>query len=204
MEKEIVDIYDEYMHWIGCEDREVVHKKGLWHKTVHCWLCDKSGYVYFQIRKNSQKLYTTASGHVQEGESVKQAFRREVCEEIGYKVNLDDCMLIEINAWRMDKIKNGEPFIDRAFANVYLNMIDEDFDNFKFCVDEVSGLVKVKAIDVLDLFLNKVNNIQGVRIGDKKENVQISQEDFLVIDGELPIIKYGKILQRIIEYTQAG
>ena len=46
MEK--LDIYDEYMNYIGEEDRDVVHEKGLWHKTVHCWLYDESGNIYFQ------------------------------------------------------------------------------------------------------------------------------------------------------------
>ena len=39
MEK--LDIYDEKGNFIGTEERNVVHEKGLWHKTVHCWLYDR-------------------------------------------------------------------------------------------------------------------------------------------------------------------
>ena len=77
---ENLDYYDEYGKFLGTENRDYVHEKGLWHKTVHCWLYDKAGNVYFQIRADSNKLYTSASGHILAGESIKQAFSREIFE----------------------------------------------------------------------------------------------------------------------------
>ena len=62
---EYLDIYDE-KKFLGSEKRSIVHKMGYWHKTIHCWLYDNKGSVYFQIRKDKNKLYTTASGHVLE------------------------------------------------------------------------------------------------------------------------------------------
>lgn len=82
---EYLDIYDEDKNYLGKELRSVVHEKGLWHNTVHCWLYDKEGNIYFQIRKDEKTLYTTASGHVSAGETIKEAFGREVKEEIGIK-----------------------------------------------------------------------------------------------------------------------
>ncbi|MCI8394627.1 MAG: hypothetical protein HFH86_04030 [Bacilli bacterium] len=32
----------------------------------------KDGNVYFQIRKDEQKLYTTASGHIKAGETIRE------------------------------------------------------------------------------------------------------------------------------------
>ena len=136
------------------------------------------------------------------GESIKQAFAREVKEEIGIDVKLEDSMLIEINAWRMDKIKNGEPFIDRAYAHVYLNEIDKNTTSFNIGLDEVSGVVKVKAKDCLDLLMHKVNKIQGIKFTNEVENVTLSIEDFLVMSEELAILKYGKILDNVINFTK--
>ena len=195
-------IYDEYMRHIGCEDRDIVHQKGLWHKTVHCWLYDDLGNIYFQIRKSSQKLYTTASGHVQAGESVKQAFRREVMEEIGIKVDIENSLLVEITAWRMDKIKNDQPFIDRAFANVYLNKVDDDKISFVLCEDEVSGLVKVNATDCLKLLYKDIKEVPAEKITTERENISLTADDFLVQQGEIAIVKYGKILQEVIKLTK--
>lgn len=200
MEK--LDVYDEYMNFVGTEDRDVVHSKGLWHKTVHCWLYDKHDNIYFQIRKGAQKLYTTASGHVMAGETVKDAFHREVWEEIGVSVDITNAEMVEINAWRLDKIKNGVPFIDRAFANVYINLIDENFKNFNFDESEVLGVVKVNAKECLDLFLKNVNKINGIKFSNcGEQSITLTINDFLVMQGEIEILKYGKILQSVINAT---
>lgn len=200
MEK--LDIYDEYMNLIGSEDRDVVHEKGLWHKTVHCWLYDNEGNIYFQIRKNSQKLYTTASGHVQSGETVKQAFHREVFEEIGVHVDIETSSLLEINAWKMDKIKNNKPFIDRAFSNVYLNSFDGSSASFSFCEDEVSGLVKINAKACLKLLLKELKEVPAIKISNDVQNIIVTADDFLVQNNEIALIKYGKILQAVIALTK--
>ena len=75
---EYLDIYDESGNHIGKEERNKVHQNALWHKTVHCWLFDSDGYVYFQIRHDEKALYTTASGHVMAGETLEQGFAREI------------------------------------------------------------------------------------------------------------------------------
>ena len=105
---------------IGTYPRDEVHARGMWHNTIHCWLYDEEGNIYFQIRNDLNKLYTTASGHVQAGESLKEAFGREVKEEIGLDVDYEKAELLKVNCWKMDKEKNGQVIKDRAFANVYL------------------------------------------------------------------------------------
>lgn len=45
---EYLDYYDENDNYLGYETREVVHSKGLWHKTLHNWLYTKYGDVIFQ------------------------------------------------------------------------------------------------------------------------------------------------------------
>ena len=65
------------------------------------------GSVYFQIRSSSHKFYTTASGHVLKGETIEEAFRREINEEICLDIDSSDATLVDIVPWRMDKMKNG-------------------------------------------------------------------------------------------------
>ena len=198
---ENLDVYNEYMEHVGVEDREKVHAKGLWHKTIHCWLYDKNGNVYFQIRKNENQLYTTASGHVLAGETVKDAFSREVFEEIGVKVSTKNATLVEICAWRMDAIKNNKPFIDRAFAHVYVNEVEKDFTNFKLDPTEVVGVVKVNAQQCLNLLMGNVKTISGLKFTDKQTTLKLTINDFLVNPHEIGIIKYGLVLQTIIALT---
>jgi isopentenyldiphosphate isomerase len=202
---EILDYYDENHNYLGKEDRQVIHKNALWHDTVHCWLFDKSGNVYFQIRKDEGTLYTTASGHVLSGESVKEAFGREVKEEIGVDVDYNKADLVNIYVFKMDKIKkDGTEFKDRAFANVYICEFNGSYSDFNFDKNELDGLVKVNVKSALELFKNGNGKIEGETIKFCDDKIQVSNStinfsDFLVNENETAITKYGDILEKILK-----
>ena len=184
---EYLDYYDGEGNYLGYKTRDEVHKEGLWHNTVHCWLYEMDGSVYFQIRSSSHKFYTTASGHVLKGETIEGAFRREINEEIGLDIDSSDATLVDIVPWRMDKMKNGTLIKDRAKANVYVDLFEGDLDSFKFDPNEVLGVVKVKAKDALNLFKNGKGEIEAEIITTKdNKNVKISKlvsiDDFLVME----------------------
>lgn len=207
---EYLDYYDENDNYLGFKSREDVHKEGLWHKTVHCWLYDLEGYVYFQIRKDTGTFYTTASGHVLKGETVKEAFKREIFEEIGIDIDSSDATLVNIVTWKMEKLKKDGTFIkDRAKANVYIDLYEDEEYNFNFDKEEVLGLVRVPVRDVLDLFKigrGKVaayiikQDANGKNIVTEKD---ISCDDFLVTDGETVYSKYSEVLNKIIDVLES-
>ena len=119
---ELLDIYDEEGNFLGTEDRKVVHRDALWHKTVHAWLYDRQGNVFFQIRADEGTLYTTASGHLQAGDTVEEAFAREIYEELGLKIDASDAIKVDVVKFVLDREnKDGSMFRDRAFANVYID-----------------------------------------------------------------------------------
>lgn len=195
---EYLDIYDEYMNKIGQETRIVVHQNGLWHKTVHCWMYDDAGNIYFQIRADSGKLYTTASGHVLSGETVRDAFQREIREEIGIDTDVSNAVALEVVFWRQDKSEKN--WHDRAFAHIYANKLPAEFTDFHFQPDEVAGLVRINAKDCLDLLTDKQVSVRATKITtDKSTDIDITKNDFLVAPDETPIIKYGFVLQSIIQ-----
>lgn len=199
---EYLDVYDENKNYLGKYSREYVHQNALWHNTVHCWIYDKDGNVYFQIRKEEEKLYTTASGHVLSGETIKEAFGREVKEEIGIEIPYEDAILIDTHEYKADKIKKeGTVFKDRAFVNVYGYLYSDD-KKFKFDLSEVNGLVKINAKETLKLFNNENEDVSAEIINqDNKYNKNIRYEDFLTVGKETPMEKYGYILKRIVELT---
>jgi len=204
---EYLDYYDEKQNYLGRETRKIVHENALWHKTVHCWLYDNEGNIYFQIRKDEGKFYTTASGHVVAGEDVKEAFGREIKEEIGIDLNYNNANLVDVVKFKMDKVKSdGSIFKDRAFANVFAYEFDNDISNLDFDESEVAGLVKVNAKSALRLMENAEGSIEAEII--KKENGNIVTEarkinfdEFLVNKGETGIGKYGQVLNKVIELT---
>lgn len=205
---EYLDIYDENRNYIGKEDRNIVHRDALWHNTVHCWLYDKNGNVYFQIRKDEQKLYTTASGHIKAGETIKEGFGREIEEEIGIEVDYDKAVFVNVYKFIMDKEKkDGSVFRDRAFSNVYVCIFDGDYNEFNFDDNELSGLVKVNAKQTLKLLEKENGKINGIIItkensGNVVKHQEIEFENFLVNKGETAIQKYGDVLKKVIELSE--
>lgn len=205
---EYLDYYDKEGNYLGFKSRDEVHKEGLWHKTIHCWLYDKYGNIYFQIRKDSNTFYTTASGHVLKGETIKDAFKREIKEEIGIDIDSKDATLVGIVPWKMDKVmKDGSIFKDRAWANAYVNLFEDDINKFNFDSNEVLGLVKVNAKDALLLFEKESRYIPALII--KQENNKIITENksvnfsgFLVNEHETAYEKYSDVLKKVIQLTE--
>ncbi len=203
---ELLDIYDEFGNYIGTEDRKVVHEKGLWHKTVHCWLYDNKGNIIFQRRADRGTLYTTASGHVAASESIKEAFGREIYEELGTKIEHEKALFCSVVNFQMDKIlKDGSLFKDRAFANIYVYNYNQEYD-FNYDFNEISELVKVNAKEVLELFKKEEGIIKGetIKLIDGKiivEKNDISIEEFLVNENETLLTKYQDVLNEVIKLT---
>lgn len=205
---EYLDIYDEEGNYLGQEKREIVHEKALWHNTVHAWLYDKYGNIYFQIRKEEQKLYTTASGHVKAKETIKEALGREIEEEIGIKIDYNKAEFVNIYKFTMDKVKKDNTvFRDRAFSNIYTCIFEGNYDDFNFDEDELSGLVKVNAKDTLNLFNKKTKKIKAEYITIENNKIktyekEITINDFVINKGETAIGKYGDVLNKVIELTE--
>lgn len=201
---EYLDIYDENGKFLGTEERGVVHSKGLWHKTVHCWLYDRDGNVFFQRRSDRGTLYTTSSGHLSAKESVTEAFQREIKEEIGLDIDASDATKVGVVPFQMDRVKeDGSIFKDRAFANVYVDLYEGNYEDFQMDENEVSGIVIVSAKDALDLFQKESGSIFGREIS--LDNTMIEREisfsEFLVNDRETALEKYGDVLKKIVELT---
>lgn len=201
---EFLDYYDEDGNFQGTASREEVHKEGLWHNTVHCWLYTKDSNVMFQIRKDTNTFYTTASGHVSAGETIKEAFKREIKEEIGLDLDTDNATLVDIVTWKMDKVKkDGTLMKDRAKANVYINLYEGDYTDFNFDKEEVLGIASVNAQEALKLFNDELTEIEATIIDD--ENIlkrMVTKDDFLLNEGETLISKYGPIINKVIEQNK--
>lgn len=202
---EYLDIYDENRTYIGKEERKKVHTDALWHNTIHCWLYDSKGNIYFQIRKEEGTLYTTASGHIKAGETIPEGFAREIEEEIGLKIDSSKANFLEMHPYRMDIIKeDGSIFKDRAFVNLYAYDFEGKIEEFDLDETEIKGLAKLNVKDAIQLIHHEKNEINGTIIkkeeeGNKEQQVTLTTKDFLVCKGENIEDKYGSILNQILQ-----
>lgn len=176
-------------------DRDIVHKEGIWHKTSHVWLYDENGFVYFQVRADANKLYTSASGHVMANETPKQTACREAKEELGIDLKEENLLLLDITRWEFD----SETKHDHAFAHIYLYKLPVDFKDFDVDINEVSDVVKVKARDILSVLLDLPFDYEQY---DVRNQVLRHKKELLVMPGEIPVLKYGRILREITKRSK--
>lgn len=109
----------------------------------------------------------------------------------------------------MDKKKSDDSiFKDRAWANVYVDLFEDDIDKFNFDSNEVLGLVKVNAKETLRLFEKGYGSIKAQVIKQDENNNIITEyrnvdfSEFLVNEHETAYGKYSDVLKKIIELTE--
>jgi isopentenyl-diphosphate delta-isomerase type 1 len=107
----VVDAEDSLL---GQATRREVHARGLRHRAVHVLIFDSQARLYLQRRSPGKdthpgKWTSSASGHVDFGESYDQSARRETREELG--LSLRPVYLGKLPA---------QPATDNEFVCVYL------------------------------------------------------------------------------------
>ena len=155
MAKEMVDQLNNLGEKIGVVDKDIAHKKGFWHRSIHVWLVNNDNKILFQHRCAEKKLFPNTwdcsfAGHISAGETPIQAVLREGKEEIGIDVDLDKLDFLFTNR-EMIKYKdiNSNEFVD-----VYLLKQNFELDEMQFQKEEVSGAKYVSISDFYDM-INK-------------------------------------------------
>ena len=146
--------------------KSVIHKKGLFHATVHVWIFSELGNVLIQKRSNKKKLNpgvwdVSVAGHIRYKENIKTAAIRETFEETGIYTKEKDLLKLGIYT----SVSNHTKIIDREFHHTYILKIDEVKINLNYKNDEVDDL-KLISLEEMDLLL-KQNN-KDIFIGKNK------------------------------------
>lgn len=90
---EVFDVCDEQDRVIGQATRAEVHARGMLHRAVHIWVFRSDGQLLIHLRSATKDEYpscytSSASGHVDAGESYDDAAARELREELGIELPL--------------------------------------------------------------------------------------------------------------------
>ena len=100
---EIFDVVDERDEVIGQERRGEVHRRGLRHRAVHVLVFNQAGRVFLQKRSQGKDTFpgawdSSASGHLDTGETYDASALREVREELGWQLASEPERLFKIEA----------------------------------------------------------------------------------------------------------
>ena len=138
---EMLDILDKEGNKIGkSERRDVVHQKGLWHRTVHVFMINSKNEVLLQLRSKEQlsfpsKWHLSAGGHIEAGQEPVNAAQREMEEEIGLALSLSEFKKIG-TAKVIHEVKQSN-FIDNEYCDIFVVHKDVDIHNLKLQEKEV-------------------------------------------------------------------
>ena len=143
-----------------------IHKKGLFHSTVHVWIFSEKGNVLIQKRSKKKKLNpgvwdVSVAGHIKYKESIKAAAIRETFEETGTCIKEKDLLKLGIYT----SVSNYPQIIDKEFHHTYVLKIDEVKINLNYKNDEVDDL-KLISLEEMDSLLNQNN--RDIFIGKNK------------------------------------
>ncbi len=195
MAKELVDICDESLKVTGIVDREFAHRNGILHKTIHCWFVD-SDYVYFQIRGKSGSfpglLDVTAGGHISSGEKTEEAIRREVREELGIQISLEELKYVGNHRF---VYRDDEQFV-REFSDVFLARAEKGFSTFKPDPAEVSGIAAIPFVEGREVIRREITFLP-VRV--LLTNSSKRHETTMAINGSSFVPGIGDYFAKILE-----
>ena len=100
---EMFDVVDEDDQVVDCQQRAVVHEKGLLHRAVHIFVFNKAGELYLARRSHLKDTHpgrwaSSAAGHLDSGENYADCALRELEEELRISPKGDMVSLLKLPA----------------------------------------------------------------------------------------------------------
>lgn len=150
---ELIDIVDENGNFTGeVMDKEEAHDRNLLHNEIAVFIINDNKQILLQKRSANKRFdpnkWALCAGHVDAGESLESAALRELSEEVGINISIND---LKPFAEREFSIKDSNSQIT-YFYYVKSNLNENDFVIQKeelsevkwFGLDEVIDMIKSK------------------------------------------------------------
>ena len=147
---ELIKIVDDNGDFTGTiMDKEKAHDLNLLHWEVGMFIINNKNQVLLQKRSANKRFnpnkWALCAGHVDSGESIDSTALREIEEEIGLKLSIDDLHLLE-------KIEVKRRETNSHLTRFYYVICNEN--NFKIQTEELSEVKWFKINDIIDMINN--------------------------------------------------
>ncbi len=201
---ELFDVCDAEGRPLGhSKPRQVVHRDGDWHRSVHVWVvlaCEAVPTVVLQRRSLTKdthpgKVDVSVAGHVKAGETVADALR-ETEEEIGLAVSLADVARLGIR--RQAHVREG--YADREVQEVFLVVTARTLESLRPDPEEVLGLLAVPLDTALGLVVGQREEVAAreLRAGESEaRDVVLCRDELLLAPDGCFAIALRSIARRI-------
>ncbi len=161
----LIDVLDNYGIRTGKTlSRKEIHALGKVHRAVHLYLFDKANNLLLQRRSDNTDHYPgmfsiSLTGHVDAGESSREALRREIQEELGFDPT--DMEIDFLFSFRQDAEISPE-YIDRQFNDVYACWYDFKIEDISFDSNDISEVKLVPILEFNAMIANKKSELSPV------------------------------------------
>lgn len=162
---EIVEVLTEDGKKTGKRiNKSIAHKEGICHGISAIALIDKNGRLLIQKRSSNKttepnKWDLSGAGHIDADETPEQAAVRELFEETGIEIEIQELKLIDTYVNKV-RLKNGT-FINH-FTYLFLVQKDVDISDIKIQESEVSSTMFVDKKIYNELF-NNTEMVEAVK-----------------------------------------
>ena len=139
---ELLDVLDELGNPTGeVETKDEIYRKGLWHRSSHIWIENDNKELLVQKRNPNKKTFPnlwaiSVAGHVDSGETSKEAAIRELKEEVNLDVKEEELEYL----FTIKRVQpNGDTEL-HVFDDVYLLHKNIDIEKTKLQVEELTDI----------------------------------------------------------------
>lgn len=147
---ELLDVVDKNGNPTGVLiEREKAHIEGIMHRTSHVWLLrvrKEKVQVLLQKRCETKESFPgcydiSSAGHIPSGVGFEESAVRELKEELGVSVPVEDLIYCGDRLVIWDDHFNGVPFHDRQFSRVFSLWMDREEEEFILQKEEVESVL---------------------------------------------------------------
>lgn len=171
---ELLDVLDEEGNLTGNkEDKDIIHEKGLWHREVCALIRNRKGEYLIQKRaatkKQAPNKWGMTAGHVDAGEDFEEAMIREIREELGIEVALEELTPL---ATFKETFEN-ETTTNNNYTRYYFYETNRKIEDYTICLEELSELKYITIEEMEEAVEKKDENCSYARRGEMKEVIKL-------------------------------
>lgn len=171
---ELLDVLDEEGNLTGNkEDKDIIHEKGLWHREVCVLIRNRKGEYLIQKRaatkKQAPNKWGMTAGHVDAGEDFEEAMIREIREELGIEVALEELTPL---ATFKEAFEN-ETTTNNNYTRYYFYATNRKIEDYTICLEELSELKYITIEEMEEAVEKKDENCSYARRGEMKEVIKL-------------------------------
>lgn len=171
---ELLDVLDENGKITGQkEDKDRIHQKGLWHREVCVLIRNEKGEYLIQKRaatkKQAPNKWGMTAGHVKAGENFEEAMVREIKEELGIEVLVEDLKPLAI----FKEPYESKTTTNKNYTKYYFYSTNRKIEDYTICLEELSELKYITLEEMQEAVEKRDENCSYARRNEMKEVIAL-------------------------------